>query len=122
MPLARVTVLMLLSSRVLLSMLAAASELEKRGGRLRRIVREEKKRGEGGSAAGPGGRAVLEKVKRSREYRDGGRALRRLCRGSVAGTGRREGSVEAGQSAEEGEERLMPAAAGRVGERRAAWC
>lgn len=47
-PLARVTVLMPLSSRVLLSMLAAASELEKRAGSCGRVLREEKKRGEGG--------------------------------------------------------------------------
>ncbi|KAI1527834.1 hypothetical protein Ptr902_06975 [Pyrenophora tritici-repentis] len=47
-PLASVTVLMPLSSRVLLSILAAASELEKRAGSCGRVLRDEKKRGEGG--------------------------------------------------------------------------
>jgi hypothetical protein len=47
-PLASVTVLMPPSSCVLLSILAAASELEKRAGSWGRAVREEKKRGEGG--------------------------------------------------------------------------
>jgi hypothetical protein len=51
-PLASVTVLMPLSSRVLLSILAAASLLEKRAGSCGRLFREEKKRGEGGWPSG----------------------------------------------------------------------
>jgi hypothetical protein len=47
-PLASVTVLMPLSSRALLSILAAASELEKRAGSCGRVLREEKNSGEGG--------------------------------------------------------------------------
>lgn len=86
-PRARLTVLTTLSSpRVLLNMVAAASELEKRAGRWGRARRalEEKKRGEVGWPVSKSIRvAVLGKLGRSRLclVREGNR--RRLCRGST---------------------------------------
>lgn len=79
-PLARCTVLMPPSSPcVLLSILAAASPLEKRGARWGRELRE-KKSGDGGGSA-----AVDEVRERSTEYRGARWMRRRLCRGSLAG-------------------------------------
>lgn len=84
-PRASVTVFMPPSSpRVLLSILAAASPLEKRGGRCGRAVRE-KKSGEGGCPLAWNW-AALEKLKWSSECRAGFCTRRRLCRGSLAGS------------------------------------
>jgi hypothetical protein len=109
-PLASVTVLMPLSSRVLLSILPAASPLEKRGGSCGRVLREEKKRGEGGWSSRRNG-AVLDKLKWSSEYRERGCAFRRLCKGSLTGS---VGGREAGAGVRllKGGGRLMPMTAG----------
>ena len=111
-PLASVTVLMPLSSRVLLSILAAASLLEKRAGNCGRVFREEKKRGEVGW---PSRRncALLEKLKRSREYRERGCAFRRLCKGSLAGSVERRDADAGVESLKRGG-RLMPITVGGV--------
>jgi hypothetical protein len=88
-PRARVTVLMPPSSpRVLLSILAAASELEKRGGRCGRGLRDEKKSGEGGCLLTWNCGALLGKWKGSSECSECRERVcrrRRLCSGSVAG-------------------------------------
>jgi hypothetical protein len=81
-PRARVTVLTLSSPRVLLSILAAASELEKRAGRWGLLRRElEKKRGEGGWVGFF--RAACGKSKLLVVCLFGGLMRRRLCSGSA---------------------------------------
>lgn len=105
-PLASVTVLMPLSSRVLLSILAAASELEKRAGRKGRMRREcEKNSGDGGWPS-PCSWCWRAKPKWSSECRVR-LTRRRFSRGSV------EGAVLCG-SWEGSPWRFLPATAGGV--------
>lgn len=110
-PRASVTVFMPPSSpRVLLSILAAASELEKRGGRCGRALRDEKKSGDGGCPLAWNGE-LLVKPRWSSECR--ARCCsrrRRLWRGSLAGSGAREGVESFGG----GSGRFLPATAGGV--------
>jgi hypothetical protein len=91
-PRARVTVLMPPSSLVLLSILAAASELEKRAGSCgrRSSRREEKNSGEGGCPL-LWKWAYLVMAKWSSEYRARVCTRRRLCRGSLVGSWGRAG-------------------------------
>jgi hypothetical protein len=109
-PRASVTVLMPPSSPcVLLSILAAASELLNRAGRCGRRLRDEKKSGDGGSTLGRND-ASIAKLKLSSDRRAKPCRRRRLWRGSLTG------SCECARvtSADAGSSRFVPATAGGV--------
>jgi hypothetical protein len=102
-PRASVTVLIPSSSpRALPSILAAASELEKRAGNRGRALRDEKKRGEGGCPVGVS--CTLLDKRWPRRCR-----LRRLCCGSLPGVVARTGADEGVASNVGGKGRFCPA-------------
>lgn len=114
-PRARVTVRIPPSSRALLSILAAASELEKRAGNRGRMLRAEKKSGEGGWPSWMEW-ALRFRGKWPRECLPRMWRRRRLCRGSLAGSPNDEGAGAAmGEYANvDSEGRFRPATAGGV--------